>query len=73
MYYNDHLPPHFHAEYAETECVFSIDTLEMLRGGLPRRAQGMVLEWAAQHRDELRENWQLAREMEPLNDIAPLE
>jgi hypothetical protein len=33
----------------------------------------MVLEWAAQHRDELRENWQLAREMEPLNDIAPLE
>jgi hypothetical protein len=73
MYFNDHLPPHFHAEYGEHESVYTIDTLETLRGGLPRRAHGLVLEWAALHRNELRDNWQLARRMEPLIDIDPLD
>jgi Domain of unknown function (DUF4160) len=30
MYYNDHLPPHFHAEYAEHEAIYEIDTLMLL-------------------------------------------
>ena len=46
MYYNDHLPPHFHAEYGEFEAVYAIESLELLRGSLPRRAHGMVVEWA---------------------------
>lgn len=37
MYFNDHNPPHFHAEYGEYEALFEIDTLAILRGGLPRR------------------------------------
>jgi hypothetical protein len=24
MYYNDHLPPHFHAEYGEFEALYNI-------------------------------------------------
>lgn len=44
MYYSDHAPPHFHAEYGEDEAVYSIETLERIRGGLPRRAHGLVLE-----------------------------
>jgi hypothetical protein len=32
MYYADHAPPHFHAEYGEDEAVYRIDTLELLRG-----------------------------------------
>ena len=39
MYHNDHLPSHFHAEYGEFEAVYAIDTLDILRGQLPRRAQ----------------------------------
>lgn len=27
MYFNDHLPPHFHAIYSEYNGIFSIDTL----------------------------------------------
>lgn len=73
MYFNDHSPPHFHAEYGEHEAVYTIETLEILRGNLPRRAHGMVVEWATFHRDELRENWELAREMQALNRIEPLE
>jgi hypothetical protein len=34
---------------------------------------GLVVEWALRHRDELQENWQLARRSMPLNRIAPLE
>jgi hypothetical protein len=35
--------------------------------------RALVLEWAADHREELRENWLLAEQHEPLNDIDPLE
>ena len=28
IYYNDHAPPHFHAEYAEHEVLIRMDTLE---------------------------------------------
>lgn len=34
---------------------------------------GMVVEWATFHRDELRKNWDLARQMQTLNRIEPLE
>ncbi|MBI5528106.1 MAG: DUF4160 domain-containing protein [Deltaproteobacteria bacterium] len=73
MYYNDHLPPHFHAEYGEFEAAYMIETLDLLRGGLPRRAHGMVLEWALAHRAELRANWERAREQVPLSPIEPLD
>jgi len=73
MYYNDHMPPHFHAEYGEHEAIYEIDTLDITRGGLPRRAHALVLEWAALHRRELRDNWELARKEKPLVEIEGLE
>jgi hypothetical protein len=73
MYYNDHWPSHFHALYGEQEAVYTIDTLEILRGNLPRRAHSLVIEWATLHRIELRANWERAREMVPLEQIAPLD
>ena len=73
MYFNDHYPAHFHAVYGEYESVYIIDSLEILRGGLPRRAHGMVVEWATIYRENLRSNWELAREMRPLKSIDPLE
>jgi hypothetical protein len=73
MYFNDHVPSHFHAEYGELEAVYAIETLEILRGQLPRRAHNMFVEWALMHRDELRANWELAREQMPLHDIEPLD
>ncbi|MBP8130792.1 MAG: DUF4160 domain-containing protein [Candidatus Hydrogenedentes bacterium] len=73
MYFNDHAPPHFHAEYGEFEAVYNIDTLDILRGRLPRRAHGMVVEWALEHRPELRDNWERARDQLPLEPIPPLD
>jgi len=73
MFYDDHISPHFHVKYAEHSAKVSIDTLEITEGRLPRRVLALVLEWAALHRDELRQNWQQARAGMPLNDIEPLE
>ncbi len=73
MFYNDHQPPHFHAEYAGSEALIVIETLEVYRGELPRRALALVLEWAVLHRDALREDWRLARAGEPPRPISPLE
>jgi hypothetical protein len=69
----DHAPPHFHAEYGEHEALVTIETLEVLRGELPRRALALVLEWAAAHRNELRVDWNRARSGQTLERIAPLE
>jgi hypothetical protein len=73
MYYNDHSPPHFHAKYAEHEAKVAIETLELEEGNLPRRALAMVLEWAALHRAELWDDWERAREGQPLVQIEPLD
>lgn len=45
----------------------------VLKGGLPPRALGLVMEWAAQHRVELAADWALARDKAPLLTIPPLE
>ncbi len=44
MFWRDHAPPHFHALYAEHEPQIDIRTLEVLEGGLPKRALALVLE-----------------------------
>jgi hypothetical protein len=59
MYFSqsEHGLPHFHAIYGEFNAVFLINTLEMLEGDLPIRAQRLVNEWAAQHQKELLDMW----------------
>jgi hypothetical protein len=46
IYYNDHLPPHFHALYAEFEVMVAIETLEIIKGKMPNKTFKKVLEWA---------------------------
>ena len=72
MYWSDHAPPHFHVHYAEFEAHVRIDTLELLRGSLPRRAHALVLEWAALHRAELMEDWDLCNSHQMPKQIEPL-
>ena len=43
MRYNDHPPPHFHAEYAGEAMVVDISTLAVIAGKLPPRARGLSL------------------------------
>ena len=55
IYFGDHLPPHFHAEYGVQEALLHIDTLAVIAGRIPPRATGLVMEWASSHQEELRE------------------
>ena len=43
MYFNDHLPSHFHAYYSEYEAIISTQTLAVVAGSLPARALGLVI------------------------------
>lgn len=73
MCFDDHAPPHFHAYYGEYSAVIEIESLHLRNDRLPKRAVAMVLEWAAEHREELLYNWNLAQAHRPLNSIQPLE
>lgn len=73
MYFDDHPPPHFHAEYGSYEAQIDIRTLAIVNGKLPPRAMGLVAEWATLHQEELKRQWQKAEKLEPLEKIAPLE
>jgi len=72
MNYADHEPPHFHAEYAGSRAAIDIGSLSVLRGELPGRVLGLVIEWAVLHRPELESDWELARRQQPPRKIAPL-
>ncbi len=73
MYYNDHLPPHFHVRYNRQKALISINTLEIIAGELTSRVAKLVTEWATLHQTELMENWELALNSQPLSKIIPLE
>lgn len=64
MFYDEHNPPHFHAEYGEYEVLVNINTLAIIGGRLPARALGMATEWAALHQQELRAAWDRARQFQ---------
>lgn len=72
MYFIDHNPPHFHADYQGMQAEYDIRTLEVIAGSLPNRAQSLVLEWAQLHRAELMENWEKAQIPVAMDKIEPL-
>jgi len=72
MLYDDHRPPHFHAEYGEYKVTVEINT-GVVEGRFPRRALKAVLDWHELYRDDLLANWRLAEQHQPLRKIPPLE
>ncbi len=73
MFWNDHAPPHFHCQYGEYDAIVSIQTLELMEGKMPRRAQSLILDWAELHQAELLEDWRLCELKQQPKPIAPLE
>jgi hypothetical protein len=60
-------------QYGEFKAEMAIETLQLLAGRLPRRARGMTREWAASHRAELFDDWELCRQHKQPQSIQPLE
>jgi hypothetical protein len=73
MYYDDHPPPHIHAEYSGKKAKLDFQG-NVLRGDLgSRTALRLLRDWIDQHEAELHHDWELARQGQPLERIAPLE
>jgi hypothetical protein len=73
MFYQEHNPPHFHVRYNKHKVAISIKDLAFLKGKLPPKVLGLVMEWASLHQQELLENWEAAKRWQILRPIAPLE
>jgi hypothetical protein len=71
IFYDEHNPPHFHAEYGEHEVLVNFNTLAFLGGSLPARALGLVTDLASLHRQALRAAWERASRLQPPGKIEP--
>lgn len=73
MNFNDHNPPHLHAEYGEYEAIFDIAENRIISGKLGKTATRLVRSWIGLHKVELLENWNLLRsKIQPIK-ITPLD
>lgn len=68
VFFGDHPPPHFHAIYGEYNALIDIESLVIIEGDLPSRAQKMVEEWAGLYQKDLLDMWnrQEFRKLPPL-------
>ncbi|MBI3665219.1 MAG: DUF4160 domain-containing protein [Acidobacteria bacterium] len=73
MFYREHEPAHFHAEYQGQQGKFDLDG-EMIIGNIQSKtALRLIREWASLHRRELEANWKSTKAGRPLERIEPLE
>jgi hypothetical protein len=72
MYFDDHNPPHFHAEYAGQKALINILDATVMKSALPKRQLKLVLAWAELHKDELMQNWELVKTSKEPLEINPL-
>jgi hypothetical protein len=73
MYYDEHNPPHFHAEYKGKKAVFDFNG-NIIKGDLSSRtAMKLVREWIDLRLDDLNEDWELARAGKEIKSIEPLD
>ena len=67
-----HHNPHFHAYYQNYVAVYSIETIDMISGNMPRKQQRLIEAWAELHRGELLENWERLQSGQLPYKIVPL-
>lgn len=72
MYWAEHYPAHFHAEYGSFQALISIDEAAVIKGLLPAKQLKLVLAWCEIHKDELARNWTSARANGEIKKINPL-
>ncbi|MBM2814296.1 MAG: hypothetical protein HW421_1058 [Ignavibacteria bacterium] len=73
MNFNDHNPPHIHANYGDDEAVFDIQNNSLINGKLSKTATKLVKLWINLHKIELLENWDLLRNKQQPIKITPLD
>ncbi|MEK6324150.1 MAG: DUF4160 domain-containing protein [Acidobacteriota bacterium] len=73
MFFDEHNPPHIHAEHQGNKAVFDLSG-NITRGNLKSRtAIKLVREWIDLHVAELLEDWDLAQAGKEIKKIDPLD
>jgi hypothetical protein len=73
MFYDEHNPPHLHAEYQGDKAIFDFQG-NMIKGNLnSRTAIKLVREWVDLHLNELEKAWEDARNFREIKKISPLD
>ena len=73
MFYKEHEPVHFHAEYQGQQGKFDLDGETIVGNIRSRTALRLIREWASQHRPALEANWEKMKAGRPLERIEPLQ
>jgi len=73
MFYREHEPAHFHAEYQGQQGTFDLAGVPLSGGIRSRTARRLIQQWATLHRSELESNWRRMKGGEALERIEPLE
>lgn len=71
LQFNEHLPPHFHAEYQGHKAQFDLEG-RLMEGEMPTRQKKFILAWAELHKDEIKADWDASREHAELFRIEGL-
>jgi len=72
IYWREHEPAHFHAKYGGDDIIVEIETGKVT-GKISKRALSMIQEWRNIHKEELMNDWELAKQKKLLTKIEPLE
>lgn len=73
MYYKEHEPRHFHAEYQAREGKFDFDGNQIAGAITSTNALTLIRQWAQLNRAALDLNWSKIKAGQPLDRIPPLE
>jgi len=73
MYFREHEPKHFHAEYQALEGKFDFDGNQLVGNIRSKNALGLIQQWAQLNRAALEVNWSKIQAGQPLDRIPPLE
>jgi hypothetical protein len=73
MFYREHEPAHFHAEYQGQQAKFDFDG-EVIAGEIgSKTARRLIKEWASKNRRDLEANWLNMKAGRNLDKIEPLQ
>jgi len=73
MFYQDHDPPHFHAEYQGQHGKFDFAGCLIVGEIRSRNAKALIRKWVLLHADDLEANWERMKAGERLERVEPLE
>jgi hypothetical protein len=73
MFYREHEPAHFHAEYQGQQAKFDFEGEVIARDITSKTARQLIKEWASKNRANLEANWQNMKAGKTLERIEPLQ